>query len=64
MDDLDSQNSKVSEDDVDERFALEMSPLDEFVSDISSEFSSSLQRARATVKYVKYYLRNQFLQVF
>ena len=69
MDDLDTQSNKVSEndddydnDDDDERFILEMTPLDELFPDISSEFSSSLQKARATVKF--YDLRNQFLQVF
>ena len=72
MDDLDTQNNEVSEnenddddgDDDDERFILEMTPLDELFPDISSEFSSSLQKARATVKFFKYDLRNQFLQVF
>ena len=65
MDDLDTQSNEVSEnDDDDERFILEMTPLDELFPDISSEFSSSLQKARATVKFFKYDLRNQFLQVF
>ncbi len=66
MDDLDTQSNKVSEndDDDDERFILEMTPLDELFPDISSEFSSSLQKARAMVKFFKYDLRNQFLQVF
>ena len=63
MDDLDSQNSEVSEDD-DERFVLEMTPLDEFVPDISSEFSSSLQRARTLVQFFMYDLINQCLHVF
>ena len=66
MDDLDTQSNEVSDDDNDddERFILEMTPLDELFPDISSEFSSSLQKARATVKFFKYDLRNQFLQVF
>ena len=48
MDDLDTQSNEVSENDDnddDERFILEMTPLDELFPDISSEYSSSLQKA-------------------